>query len=452
VFIELKQRALIFFCASVIGVNACAALEKQKPALPKNTMAPILHVHHWVSASGVPVYWVPIPGLPIVDMRLFFDAGSSRDGHKLGLAFLTSRLLMTGTKSYSVDQIAERLDNVGAVYGFAADRDATVLAVRTRMKVLPVVLSTFQDVLGHPIFPQDQFKRVKKETLQGVKAGQQYPSVIASQRFFKLLYGNAPYGHPVNGTLDTVKPLTRQDVISFYKHYYSRKNAKLVLVGAVTRSQAEMIANRLVSALQEGKEIAPLPEVLSTSAKPTVQHVPFPATQSTVYMGHIGINFHDPDYAALRLGNHIFGASSLVSRLFKDVRDKHGFVYNVGSYFSPLQARGPFLIGLKTRTSKKDAAIKQVRTTLDTFLREGPTESELEQAKKNIVGGFIVDHLTSNGAITNIVSTLVRYHLPLNYFDTYLARIQSLSPQQVLSAFKRHVHPDQFVTVIVGQG
>lgn len=423
----------------------------QNPAAKKH----MVDIVQWETSAGAKVFFVQTPELPMLDVRVVFDAGSSQDGGHAGIAQMTAGLLATGAGKLSADDIAERLDRVGALYGAGAARDATTVSLRTLTKpeTMDAALAVLEKILKAPSFPADQFALRQNQVLQAIADRDQQPDRIVAKTFFKSLYQSTPYGHPVIGEKASITAIKRRDVQCFYQRFYRASNEKIVLVGDISRQQAEAIAERLI--IPTNKQINDTKAQVSQAApseekRPVDQHVDFPAEQITALMGQMGIDRHDPDYFALILGNHILGGGALTSRLFHNVRDEKGLAYSVYSFFYPLRNRGPFLIALQTRSEKADQALSIARKTLDQFVYEAPTQKEMSMAKNAVTGQFLLG-LASNAAIADAVADIATYELPLDYLDQFTHAIQSLTRQQVHAAFKRHVDPKSIFTVTVGR-
>ena len=166
-------------------------------------------------------------------------------------------------------------------------------------------------------------------------------------------------------------------------------------------------------------------------------------------MGMPGMRRGDPDYFPLYVGNYILGGGGLVSRLSQEIREKRGLSYSVYSYFYPLRDKGPFVMGLQTRNDQRHQALKVMGETLNTYLGKGPSEAELEAAKKHITGGFAL-RLDSSGKIAGYLAVLGFYHLPLTYLDDFNKNIEAVTLEQVKDAFRRRIDPNRMVTVVVG--
>jgi zinc protease len=304
-------------------------------------------------------------------------------------------------------------------------------------------------VLNKPSFPKDAFEREQKRLLLSIDKRKQSPGEIAGEAFFKSLYKTHPYATQPAGIESTVKSLTIEDLKSFYQQYYVASNAVIAIVGAVSRDRAEQIANAVIGELPKGKAPDPVPEVsaLDKSKKVKIEH---PSTQTHVLMGQPGVKRGDADYYALYVGNHTLGGSGLVARLSNEIREKRGLAYSSYSYFLPMREFGPFQVGLQTRTDQVDEALKVVYDTLKEFVTKGPTEEELTASKKNITGGFPL-RIASNSKILGYIGMIGFYGLPLDYLDTFNAKVEALTVADIQDAFKRRVDPDKMVTVLVGK-
>ena len=408
-------------------------------------------IEHWQGAKGVNVYFVEAHELPIVDLQLILDAGSARDpAGKGGLATLTSSLIGEGAAGKDANAISYEFERLGAVFGSDSGYDSASISLRSlsdRSK-LRAALNNLKLVVGKPDFPGKAVERQRNRLLTGISYKQQSPGDLASDNFFAAVYGKHPYAHPKEGTDQSVKSLTREDVVDFYHQYYVASNATIAIVGDLSRNKARRIANELARVLEKGRAPQPLPRV-SPLAEGRDIKVDYSSAQTHILMGQPGIKWGDPDYFPLYVGNHILGGSGLVSLLAEDIREAHGLAYSVYSYFSPMRARGPFMAGLQTRTDKADVALKLLRDDLHDFIEKGPTAKQLEDAKKNITGGFPL-RFDSNRDILAYTGLIGFYKLPLNYLDTFSSKVEAVTTDEIRKAFQRRLKQDKMITVIVG--
>ncbi len=407
----------------------------------------ILPIEYWTTAQKVRVYFVATPKLPIVDIRVIFDAGSARDGEQFGLANLTNNLLAQGANGLSANDIAVQFENVGAQYSADVDRDMALVSLRTLSdsEYLKPALKTLIDVVSKPTFDSREIKYMQQQTLAAISAQQQSVTDIATNLFYKQVFGSHPYGHSVLGDATTISAIKDSDIKAFYKKYYVAHNAVIVIVGALTKAQAVTLADEISEHLAPGEAAKALPSAKNTQRLDEMT-VPFPSQQAAVRYGDVGTNRSQPDYFALVVGNHILGGSGLNSRLNQEIREKNGLTYGIYSYFEPLKFYGPFLIALETRQKEANAAIRLVKQTLNKFISTGPTKDELEAAKQNLLGGFPL-RIDNNQSIASYLTIIGFYQLPLDYLDRLYAGIETMTADKIRQAFQKQIQPDDMVLI-----
>ncbi len=410
----------------------------------------VVKIEKWQTSQGVPVYYVNNPSLPMVDINILFDAGSARDGKQHGLAAFTSVLLGTAAGKWTTDQVSQRFESIGARVGSSFGMDYAGLSMRslTDPKLFDKALSTLEVVLTEPTFSKKDFSRDQKRIVTALKQRGETPGSIASLAYKKALYGEHPYAYPSSGYIKTVSKFTTKDIQNFYKKYYVSANAMVVIVGALDRKQAEATAEKLMAKLPKGKKPEAIVDV-KVPTKGTMQYISFPSTQTHVLVGFPVLTRQDKDYTALYVGNHVLGGSGLVSKLFKEVRDKRGLAYSASSSFSPMKKKGAFTIGLQTKNEQREEALKVLMDTVNTFIDKGVTAEELTAAKKNITGGFVL-RFDNNSKLMGYVSAIGFHQLPLDYLETFPQQVEEVTTEQIKDAFKRRVVSSLFQTIMVG--
>jgi len=412
-------------------------------------------IEHWTLENGARVYFVEARDLPMVTLNVVFDAGAARDPQALsGLAMLTNHLLNAGTGELDADAIAATFEGLGAEFGSSNDRDMAGVSLRslTDRALLDPALDLFARVLAAPSFPAVSFERERRRALLGLKQAKASAGDVAAKAFFAQLYKGHPYALPSNGSEAGLKALSRDDLAAFHARHYVGRNAVLALIGDIKLSEAKALARRVLGGLPAGEAAPPLPKVADVVPRASAERVlAHPSTQSHILIGQAGMARNDPDYFPLYLGNHVLGGSGLVSRLSQEVREKRGLSYSVYSYFMPLREPGPFLLGLQTKNSQRAEALAVVRRVLKEFVEKGPTPEELAAAKKNVTGGFPL-RIDSNRKIAEYLTVIGFYNLPLTYIDDFIPRIEAVTAEQIRDAFRRRVHPERMLTVVVGGG
>jgi len=409
-----------------------------------------IKIQHWQTSVNTNVYFVMIHSLPIVDVRVIFAAGSAYDNKMIGLASLTNSMIGEGTTMQNADQIAKAFDDIGAQFNTSLDRDKAVVSLRSLSKpaFFNSALSEFIQVLTKMSFQPNTLRRIKNQTIAMINTESQNPRKVARNTFYRMIYGDQPYSHNPLGTVASIKRFLSKNINCFYRRYYVARNADIVLVGDLSYKQAKRISERIAITMPIGK-VAPHLKENQLLKKNVYHHVSFPAKQTSIMVGQVGISWNNPDYFPLLVGNTILGGLPLGSLLFQKIRNQNGFAYDVGSIFWPLRYRGPFIIQLRTRVNKAKKALSTVMEVLNAFLKQGPNPWQLDAVKKNLIGSFPLK-MTSNRDIAAFVSLIAFYHLPLSYLEAYKARITNVSSSEVKVAFNKIINQKHLAVVTVG--
>ena len=407
-------------------------------------------IEQWQTSNGARVYFVAAPEIPMIDTRVVFAAGSARDGAHAGIANLTNGLLNEGAGELDSNAFNEALSATGAMFGHGAERDMASASLRTLAEGdhAKRALELFVLALAKPRFDQSAIDREKARALVGLKHKEQSPDAIAEDVFYASLYPDHPYGSPPDGTSASVQALTQGDIRAFHKTYYVARNAVIAIVGAIDKNRASAIAEQLSQALPAGERAPALPTVAIPPAEN--KHVDFPSIQSHVILGMPGVSRGDPDYFPLLVGNHALGGNGLVSILFDEVRDKRGLSYSVSSYFIAMAQAGPFVAELQTDRKQQDEALRVLNDTIRHFVEQGPPAGSIEAARQNLIDGFPL-RVASNRQIAEYIAMIGFYDLPLDYLESFTAKVAAVTPAAVKDAFARRVPLARLTTVVVGR-
>jgi zinc protease len=432
---------------ALAAVLACAFTAPARAALP---------IQKWQQPSGAQVWLVESPSLPMVDVEVDFDAGARRDpADKSGLAGITADMTSKGIAArdgepaLDENQLGEAWADLGASFGGGAGEDRMSFSLRslTYPELLDKAVHLAGRELGEPSFPENVWQRERQRLVASIREANTRPGTIAARAYGQAVYGNHPYGYDTNE--ESVSRISVQDMRDFYRILQPCR-AKVSIVGAVNRQQADEIARTLLAKLPNGtcQPLPVVPEVPALTA-PLERHIPFTSAQAHVLIGQPGYKRQDPDYFPLLVGNYILGGGGFVSRLTEEVRQKRGLSYSVYSYFSPGLHAGAFTIGLQTRPDQAAEAVQVSRDVLRRFMADGPTEAELKAAKDFLIGGFAL-RIDSNRKLLDNVANIAWFDLPLDYLDTWTKQVQKVTAAQIKAAFARKLQPDRMVTIVVG--
>ncbi len=408
-------------------------------------------IQTWQTSNGTRVLFVEAHELPIVDLQVIFGGGASSDPDgREGLALLAGGLLDEGAAGLHADEIAYEFERLGAVYGANVSGDSSSLYLRTLAapEQLDPALANFRRVMLQPDFPQVAIDRQRKRLLISIQQKKQSPAALADDAFKAAIYGEHPYARPEEGTETSLPAISRDELIQWHRRMFVTGNAMLALVADLSRAEAEALAERLVADLPAGNAAAPAAPVPAL-AQASETRINFPSTQTHITVGQPGMKYGDPDYFPLLLGNHILGGGGFVTRMFREIREKHGLSYSAYSYFAPRREAGPFVASLQTEAGQAGQALAVLRATLEQFIKDGPTEAELLFAKRNLTGGFPM-RIDSNRKILAYVGVIGFYGLPLDYLDQFIGRVEAVTSAQIRDAFGRRLDLARMATVLVG--
>ncbi len=417
-----------------------------------------LPIQHWTQPNGARVWLVESPAIPMVDVQIDFDAGGRRDpAQQAGLAAVMAGMLSKGVGARGTDaaldenQLGEAWADLGASFGAGAGGDRMSLSLRslTEPDLLERAVALAARQIAEPSFPDAVW--VRERLAASIREANTRPATIAGRAFGQGVYGSHPYGYEM--TEATLARIAVGDLRALHARMILPCRAKVSIVGALTRAQADALVTRLLGRLPAGDAAAcaPLPAVGEVAPLQAAQErrLPFDSAQAHVLIGQPGYKRDDPDYFALLVGNYTLGGGGFVSRLTQEVREKRGLSYSVYSYFAPGLHAGAFTIGLQTRPDQAEQAVQVSRDVLAAFLAEGPTPEELKAAKDNLIGGFAL-RLDSNRKLLDNVANIAWYGLPLDYLDTWTKQVEKVTAADVRAAFARKLQPDRMVTVVVG--
>ncbi len=401
-------------------------------------------------SNGLEVLIAERHNLPIVGLNLVVKGGGTLvPPGKEGLASLAGGLLTEGTATRNSLQLAGELAELGASINGYGGEESCGLSLTTLTRHLPRAMEIYTDVLLHPSFPEKDLERLRIQQLAALLRRSDSPPAIAGLVFSKLLYGEAhPYGR--TSMPASVKSLTRDDIVSFYRMLFVPNNAALIVVGDTT---PDAIIPVLESALKGWKPGSPVPRSLPEPppAKPvTVYLVDKPGSaQSILSVGQVGVARSTPDYFPLTVMNAILGGQ-FSSRINLNLREAKGYTYGARSSFSFQVGPGPFQAGAPVKTEDtRPALVELIKELTDITGPRPATEAELAFAKDRVIKGFPSRFETITG-VRSTLAELVLYDLPSDYFTTYRDKFEAVTQADVHRVAAKYLDPSRMIILIVG--
>ena len=445
-----------FFCALVFAFTASLAGQQapDRSQPPRVGPPPALHlpaIQKQKLSNGLPVWIVELHKVPVAQVNLVITSGTADDPPgKYGAASLAAAMLTNGAAGRSALDIADAVDFLGADLTASTATDATTVRLHVPVARLADALPILADVSLRPTFDKAELDRLRQQRLTALIQGRDDAQTIAATAFPRVLYGpRHRYGTPSGGTAETIKTFTSEDLREFYTSTFRPDRATIVAVGDVTPAALMPMLEKHFGAWKASAS-APkqtIPSVDEPSTR-TVYLVDKPgAPQSQIRIGWIGVPRSTPDYFPLIVANTVLGGS-FSSRLNMNLREKHGYSYGASSSFDMRAAAGPFTSAAGVQTDKTADALKEFFNELSA-IREPVPNDELARAKNYVAlrypGGF-----ETTGDISRRLEDAVVYHLPDDYFSSYVQKIQAVTSADVQRVAQKYIQPDRFAVVVVG--
>ena len=435
--------------------QAAATSRFDRRVVPTPGKVPELIVPFWNKislANGAQLVVSEKHDLPLVSFQINFIGGANQyePQEKTGLASFVASMLSEGTTHRTGDQISNDLQLLGTgINAFISGESGRISFLSTRDK-FAATLAVLADLLENPTFPQDALDRLRARTIVSLTVNRDRTSGIANIVFPKTVFGTAhPYGRSM--TEPSVKTITRDDLVAFYKSYFRPGHAVITVVGDISQAEAKRAVDNALVGWKTGGSIPDFAYPAAPSPKPTtIFLVDKPgAAQSTFAIGEVGPPRATPDYFALRVMNEMLGVL-FQSRLNHNIREVKGYSYGVGSSYAFGKGPGAFRAGGDVVTAKTDSALIEFMKELrDIRGSRPPTEDELAQAKASLVQSLPSTFASVTG-INNNISSIYTQALPDDYYQVFTRSVNAVTREDVVRVARKYIDPDHLAIVIVG--
>jgi zinc protease len=453
-----------------------------KPSAPRPVIVPAAR---WLRLrNGLEVVLVEKHTLPLVALRMTIKQGAAADPpDQIGLASLVAEMLEEGAGRRSSPQIADELDFLAAELETSADYERSTIQLSALKRALRPALDLFADVVRRPRFPTRELARIRKQRLADLAQQETEPEEVARVVFRRAVYGDRhPDGRPVAGYPATVRAVRRGDLQRFYDAFYRPANALLVVAGDLTPAELRPLVERAFGSWRpsgatwrRGERetgrvgdgatrwvtVGPAPPVprrlrsgeerprRPVAPSPRLVVVPFPAApQSVLRIGHPGPSRLSPQYPELEALNVILGGA-FTSRLNQNLRERHGYTYGASSEFVWERGPGPFVVATSVFQKQTGPALAECLAEL-TRIRDGAITAEELRKATATVRQERVRELSELSGLVDVFSEEGELGLPRDETSRFLARVASLTTEDLHRAATRCLHPDRATIVIVG--
>ncbi len=397
--------------------------------------------------NGLTILIVENHKLPKVSATLSIDMGPIKEGNKAGVMNLMGQMLSEGTTKTPKAKFDEAIDLIGANVDLFYSGGSTSALTRYFEKAFLLMA----EGLRYPAFPQESFEKLKTQAITGFKSGERSAATISGRVEKALSYGkNSPMGE--FETEETIKGITLEDVKQYYRNYITPSRAYLTFVGDITPGAAKSMALKAFGDWK-GKKLE-LPEIKTAAnvRNTEINFVDLPsAVQSEIRVTTLISNpMNNPDYHALLLANQVLGGG-FESKLFMNLREKHGFTYGSYANVGASRFQSQFTASAQVRSEKSDSAIAEMLKEIEHMRSGNITAEELQIAKAKFNGDFALG-MEDPARSATYASNILINNLPKDFYRTYLQKINSVTVADIKKVSNKYFNPVNSRIVLVGNG
>lgn len=408
-----------------------------------------VNIQSVTSPGGITAWLVQEPSIPFVALELRFRGGASLDDpEKRGSINLMTALLEEGAADMDARAFSKAQEELATSLGFDASRDAVSISARFLTENQDASVALLRAALQEPRFDDEAVERVRAQVLSIIGSDKKDPNDIASQTFAQMAYGTHPYAYSINGTDESVRALTRDDLVAAHQSIFALDRIYVGAVGDITPEALGVLLDDLLGGLPATG--APKPPRADVTIPPGVTVVDFATPQSVALFGQKGIKQSDPDFFAALILNHVLGGGSFESRLMNEVREKRGLTYGVYSYLAARDLAEVYMGSVSSSNDRIAEAIDVIRQEWSKAATTGLTQEEVDAAKTYITGAYPL-RFDGNGPIANILVGMQMLGLPIDYIPTRNDKVDAVTLADVNRVAGALLDPENLHFVVVGQ-
>ncbi|MBW0158505.1 M16 family metallopeptidase [Sedimentimonas flavescens] len=408
-----------------------------------------LDIQQVTSPGGLNAWLVEAHDIPFTALEIRFRGGASLDApEKRGAITLMAATLEEGAGQMDAQAFAEATESLAAQFSFDVDDDTLKISARMLTENRDKAVDLLREALTNPRFDQVAVDRVRGQVLSIIASDEEDPNAIAGRTFRQLAYGDHPYGSSLNGTAESVKALSREDIFDAKARVMARDRLVISAVGDITPAELGVLLDHLLGDLPETG--APMPPRAELGLAGGVSVVDYDTPQSVVIFGQQGLPMDDPDFFAAYVINQILGEGGFASRLMEEVREKRGLTYGIYTYLAPKDLAETWQGSFASANGKVAEAIAVTRAEWARMATGEVTDQELNDAKTYLTGAYPL-RFDGNGQIAGILAGMQLNHMPIDYVNTRNAKVEAVTKEDIKRVAQRLLDADALRFVVVGK-
>ncbi len=345
----------------------------------------------YVLENGMIILMKENPDTGMVAIDLMVKKSLAANGDKHGLGYFTNRMLLAGTEKRTREQITREIEAAGGSIQARTYAEYNEIVIEVPSDSVSVALNVLEDILLHSTFPAGEIEKERTQILSELEAKKDQPNVVSEETFMKTIFEGHPYQHPIDGYVETVQQISRDDLVSHYKTWYVPNTMYLSIVGNIKERPTITALKKIFGDMQARQtpngEAPPMPKRL---AKTTAERN-MPLESFYIQQGYQLVPATHPDFIKLRMANAVLGSGS-GSRLFYELRDKRALAYSVYSIAPSVRTTGFLKIAMISRPQVLNESLEGITGQVDRLRTEDVPEEELQLVKQKLRGFFFLDH------------------------------------------------------------
>jgi zinc protease len=408
-----------------------------------------IEIQEVTSPGGITAWLVEDHTIPFTALEIRFRGGASVEpADKRGATNLMTALLEEGAGDMDARAFARARDGLAASFRYGVSDDALSVSAQFLTENRDAAVDLLRQSLIQPRFDAEAIERVRAQVLSGLRSDEKDPQSIATRRFDALVFGEHPYATSLDGTVETVTALTRDDLLAAHAATMARDRIHVSAVGDITAAELGALLDSLLGELPATGSSMPGPADPAFPGGVTV--VDFPTPQSVVLFGQPGVAQEDPDFFAAFILDHILGGGGFESRLMTEVREKRGLTYGIYTYLADRDHAQTWGGSVASANDRVAEAVEVIRAEWARLQAEGVTAAELENAKTYLTGAYPL-RFDGNGTIANIIVGMQMRGFPIDYAATRNDKVNAVTLADVNRVAREVLDPAALSFVVVGQ-
>jgi len=395
--------------------------------------------------NGLPVYCIADAKQEVVKMEWVFRAGRPYEERAM-VARQTQLMLRSGSRQFSREQLAEKIDYLGSSLSLPFHLDTAQIAVYSLYKHLPEIMAIMADMLQYPTFSKQELAQLSKRQEAQLEVELEKNEVVAHRQITELLFGAThPYGY--NSSKEGYRLISREQLVHHYEAFYHPANTQVFIGGNI---QEKDIA--LLNKFFGQQPVLPAAKKPVLGSYPELPKVPQMITgstgvQSAIRLGRRLFTYNHPDYAGLYVLNTVLGGY-FGSRLMTNIREEKGLTYNVHSSLDIMHYDGMWLIGCEVSPEHTQTTLGEIEREMDRLQTEYITEAELEMVRNYLLGNMLT---MLDGPLNSmeVIMTLKTEGLTDAFFHHWVDTIIRITPEELRALARQYLPMDDWVILVV---